>query len=154
MNATVELFRIPCPHAANSKIPSGKRCPDYHPLSPKGVKALLDYAKENCGNSGIVAAVQVRLTQAIPGMTCPKPIRGKVANRSEKLDQVYITGYKTGGTPELVHVIVAILQPWRHTLNFASYNSVGRFSFFWVPADVARTLSESDESKGSTRLWG
>ncbi len=111
MKATVELFRIPCPHAVNPKIPSGKTRPNYHPLTQKGVKALLDYAKQNSRNSGIVAAVQVRLTQAIPGMTCPNPTRGKVAKRSVELDEVFIAGYKTGGTPELVHAIVAILKP-------------------------------------------
>jgi hypothetical protein len=38
--------------------------------------------------------IQVRLNRAIPGMTCPRPIEGAVAQKMVRLDELYVSTLK------------------------------------------------------------
>jgi hypothetical protein len=103
-------FEIPCPHEADPSISHGVTLPDYHPLTTEEIAKLLNFAKEHKGDGCTVAAVQVRLGQAVKGCTCPRTIHGESARRSTQLDRIFVDRYELGGTPDLVEVIERLLD--------------------------------------------
>ena len=90
MNTTQTVtpqFIIRCPHAT-SNAPFDARMPDYHPLTRDELRALLTMAVT--AENPLTSQIQVRLTQAIRGMVCPRPLDGDVAERENKIDSLYI----------------------------------------------------------------
>lgn len=73
---------------------------DYYALSREEVQSLLEIAREKKINllegRGTsldvmsVSSIQVRLVQAICGMTCPRPITGNVSQKMNKLESLYV----------------------------------------------------------------
>jgi hypothetical protein len=51
-----------------------------------------------------LSAIQVRLGDAIPGMTCPHPITGPVSDRLNELDHLYVEAKESGNllAPEVI----------------------------------------------------
>ncbi len=77
-----------CGHLRNPKIPLEVRVDDHKPLTFEGLKSLLTAAvAANCQQR---AKIQVRLNQAISGMTCPRPIHGSVAGWASELNRLYV----------------------------------------------------------------
>lgn len=100
-------FERPCSHKVSN---AGQALPDCHPLTRTEVRDLLNFAME-AGQAA--AAVHVRLGQAIPGTTCPRPDSDSTVGRKHTaLNDAFVNGhggYRTGGTPERVAAIAAIL---------------------------------------------
>lgn len=71
---------------------------DYYPLTVTEVCQMLEAArfakkwiKSNPQEGTVqIANIQVRLGQGIPGMTCPRPIDGDVADKLCDLDSAYV----------------------------------------------------------------
>ena len=101
-------FRRPCPHESSSTKCS-TTLPDHHPLTREGVIELLNYAKDTT-EAQEWAKVTVRLTQAIPGMVCPAPLNGRVANKSTKLETLMAANPRAGATSEMVDAVMALIQ--------------------------------------------
>lgn len=53
----------------------------------------LALTEKNCQR---LSAIQCRLADAIPGMTCPHPIYGPVADRLNELDSLYVEAKEAG----------------------------------------------------------
>ena len=86
---------IACPHEID-KAGIHEVVSDYHPLSKEEIAHLLKTAVKNKGNVMKVSEVQVRLDQGIVGITCPRPVTGKVAKKLNELDSLFIEKYKEG----------------------------------------------------------
>jgi hypothetical protein len=84
---------IPCAHKKNG-VSTAKTVSDYHPLGIMQIRRLVARAKAETRrvspNGSVLASLQVRLTQGIPGMQCPRPIDGAVATRSSALDSLFV----------------------------------------------------------------
>jgi hypothetical protein len=100
------MKKIPCKHETGEVPDTHTTVSDYYPLSRDEVVTLLEEAKSG---GRIVSEVQVRLNQGIKGMTCPRPIVGDVAERSNKLDQFYVDNYEYGAIPRVVDTIMDLL---------------------------------------------
>lgn len=75
---------IRCPHNKDAKLLTTTTVPDFHPLTRKQLVELLETAIT--ANAVDKSKIQVRLNQAIPGMVCPRPIKGKINDILCKLD--------------------------------------------------------------------
>ena len=72
--------------------------PDHYPLTVSEICAMLEAARfakkwiKSNPEEGTqqIANIQVRLGQGIPGMICPRPIDGEVADRLHDLDSAYV----------------------------------------------------------------
>lgn len=98
----VHLKTIPCPHEKGASI--SEKLPDYHPINETEITELLGEAlrlaaildKPGIKNNahllvGRIAAIQVRLTQGIKGMTCPRPYcEENIARRMFLVDRQYV----------------------------------------------------------------
>jgi hypothetical protein len=85
-------FSIECSHGTCEEP-----VPDHHPLLVAEVIDLLqtaiaikDHAAFNPYAVNEIASIQVRLVQGIPGMECPRPIDGPVAERLNALEEAYV----------------------------------------------------------------
>lgn len=75
---------------------------DHYPLTTQEVIDLLEVARITKDNSGFnpqealqaLSSIQIRLDQAIPGMTCPRPIDGPVAEKQRAFDEAYVEWIK------------------------------------------------------------
>lgn len=85
MNTNID---IACPHERNRELPIKGIYPDHRPLTFPSLKILLKQASR--GSCQQRAQIQVRLTQAIPCMTCPLPAQGPAAYLSAQLDALYV----------------------------------------------------------------
>lgn len=86
-------YHIPCDHKhGNATIA------DHHPLTTQEVIDLLETARATKDHvdfnpreaTQIIASIQVRLGQGIPGLTCPRPIDGEVSKKLNALDHAYV----------------------------------------------------------------
>lgn len=77
-----------CPHERDKRKPTNASYSDYKPLGIEKLKLLLTVAAG--ADWKLQAKIQVRLTQAIPGMTCPRPTSGPVAKKMVTLDRLYV----------------------------------------------------------------
>jgi hypothetical protein len=68
---------IPCPHDQAGLL-CGLILPDYHPLTKAEVETLAR-AAVNATDIVDYSRAVLRLRQGIPGMTCPTPAEGEVA---------------------------------------------------------------------------
>lgn len=93
-------FEIPDPHEGNPSVKTSVELPDYHPIKEAELSELLSMASLS-RNPIIYAKVKVRLYQAIPGMTSPRPINGHAYNRMNELDTVFERGLEEGILPIL-----------------------------------------------------
>jgi hypothetical protein len=57
-----------------------------------------------------VAKIQCRLSDAVKGMTSPRPIDGPVAKRSAELNRVYVNGSRDGNLMELTDRIYDLIK--------------------------------------------
>lgn len=72
---------------------------DHHPLDNAELLKLLAEADSlalNEANVQRISAIQCRLADAIPGMTCPRPVDGLVAERLADLDHLYVQAKESG----------------------------------------------------------
>ncbi len=98
---------IRCPHERDRELRTDIYVSDHKPLTFREMKSLLETAATaDVHNRN---RIQVRLNQAIPGMTCPRPTVGKVARRMTRLDALYV---KTDpkNLPEMADAFWAIIQ--------------------------------------------
>jgi hypothetical protein len=87
-------FTVYCPFCSGE---TEEEVSDYHPLTVQELVALLQEAvtikagmDENPYAIGEISNIQVRLRQAIPGMVCPYPCFGSLAERIHKVNRAYI----------------------------------------------------------------
>jgi hypothetical protein len=78
-----------CPHGRDRSISPESRQDDYNPLSFEELRELLEAA--SVGNWQDRARIQMRLTRAIPGMTCPRPTNGPAARKISLIDELYVS---------------------------------------------------------------
>lgn len=77
-----------CPHERGEVKPATAKCADHKPLTLAELEGLLQMAvTANCQHR---VRIQVRLNQAIPGMTCPRPINGVAAAKMGKIGKLYV----------------------------------------------------------------
>lgn len=94
---------IPCPHATLARSDVLATLPDYHPLQFSDVVAILEEASALPGDKNFASrasALQIRLNQGIPGITCPRAITGRAADAQAALDDFYVNVFlkhRSGG---------------------------------------------------------
>lgn len=108
---------------------------DYHYLDREDISRLLSRAKHATAIQD-VAAIQVRLTQGIHGMTCPRPNDGVVALRSVALDVLFVTLVRDhGDEPWCVELFAALMglpgSPARRILTAHDYPPIGVTTRDW-----------------------
>lgn len=98
-------FHVPCNHER------GVTVPDFHPLSLEEVCALL-VAAPSCDSSRERSSIHIRLCQAIPGMTCPRPIDGPVAEKDDAMSALWVEWCESGfpDPPAMVRKIFEVIQ--------------------------------------------
>ena len=102
---------ILCPHHSGAIEDYREPTPNHHPVSKEDVAELLRLAaQESAKNKRQVAKIQLRLGQGIPGMICPRPSEGPVAQKLQELGATFTAEYHKGDDPDLVDRIKAILQ--------------------------------------------
>ena len=94
-------IKVECPHITG-KVPISKVVSDYYPLNKREIANLLEMAAKNRDDAITVSEVQVRLDQGIAGITCPRPIKGKIAERLNELDSLFVKEYEKGSSPDIV----------------------------------------------------
>ena len=103
-----DKIKIACPHMTG-KIPTSETVSDYYPLNKEEISKLLTIAANNKGNVKLVSEVQVRLDQGIVGITCPRPITGKEAEKLKELDNIFIEEYEKKVSPDTVDKLYKIM---------------------------------------------
>jgi len=101
-----------CPHDRGECFPADKTVANYKPLSADEVTELLALAKtalEQRDGRGF-SKIQVRFGQAIPGMTCPKPINGLVAERLNRLDRYFVDCAGEGPTARNINELSRLIR--------------------------------------------
>lgn len=103
-----DKIKIECPHITR-KLDIKETVNDYYPLTKTEISKLLATAANNQGNLSLISEVQVRLNQGITGITCPRPITGKVANKLKELDNIFVKEYERGPSHDLVDKLYKIM---------------------------------------------
>lgn len=98
---------IPCPHDSGS-VPYYKTAPDHHPLTKEEIARLLEEAKDD-ESQILVAKVQIRLHQGIPGQVCPREISGPIADKECEINKLFVGNYRKGADPKLVDQLYEII---------------------------------------------
>jgi len=87
-------FSVYCPYCNGD---AQEEVADYHPLSVQELVVLLQEAvtlkasrEGNPYATNELSSIQKRLRQAIPGMVCPYPCFGPLAERLHNVNRVYI----------------------------------------------------------------
>lgn len=106
----ITKIEIPCRHETG-EVTDNSVVDDYHPLTWMEVaKLLITAAKSGYREDYVtVSIIQVRLTQGIVGMTCPRPIKGEIARKEYQLNTLYMERYIEGGIPEIVDELYSIM---------------------------------------------
>lgn len=76
-----------CKHEREN-ISTGRTVSDYQPLSKDEIASLLLTA--STADHRLANQIQIRLTQGIRGILCPRQIDGEVARRSAELESLYV----------------------------------------------------------------
>jgi hypothetical protein len=100
-------FEIPCGHGEDDD--ETRKIPDHYPLDRRGIEDMLKLAQRHQDDFVTVTRIQIRLCKAIPGMTCPLPETGDIADRAYKLDAAFVNEYQRGAAPDLVDRIAQII---------------------------------------------
>jgi len=87
---------IPCPHR-DILIPDSEVAPDHHPLNWDDVVQLMSWARLSY-DCQCINQIHVRLVQGIPGMECPSPIDGPVAEKLFELDELFVDALRFPST--------------------------------------------------------
>ena len=103
-----DKIKIACSHMTR-KVGINETVSDYYPLTKEEISELLTTAANNKGDVSLISGVQVRLNQGIVGITCPRPITGKVAEKLNELDKIFIKEYKSGSSPDTVDKLHKIM---------------------------------------------
>lgn len=76
-------YKIPCKHETGEVRDTEIQVNDHHPL--------LSIALQ-CTDFQVVASIQCRLGQGIPGMVCPQDTEGPVARANALMDEAFVAG--------------------------------------------------------------
>ena len=109
-SSTVGDLWIPCPHDQAGLSCPVPTLPDYHPLSKEEVETLAEIAASTT-DIAIYSRAVVRLCQGIPGMTCPRPADGDIAEICTWIERFMadmVAGDKGGYAPLTVLVRVLV----------------------------------------------
>ena len=88
---TFQKFHIECPAGHEGRVN------DHYPLTRDEVRCLLEEARKRYDGANVlyhpsdVRSIQTRLDQAIPGMTCPRPIDGEVSDIEHQMNSFYVS---------------------------------------------------------------
>ena len=106
----ITKIEIPCRHETG-EIADNSVVDDYHPLTWMEIAELLITAAKSRieGDHTTVSVIQVRLVQGIIGMTCPRPVTGRIAEKMNRLEELYVERYIEGGIPEIVDELHSIM---------------------------------------------
>lgn len=107
------MNRIPCPHETREVADWTQDAPDHHPLSDREIEELADTALTLRASGKHVAEIQVRLAQAIPGMTCPRACAGPVSDRLEAMEREFVGGLIAGRRDEWIRRLQEIINGGR-----------------------------------------
>lgn len=102
------MKEIPCPHQNPFYHNSLETLPDHHRLSREEIIDLMEEAKVS--DEPTAAQISRRLIQGIPGMVCPVPFFGPLAERAMKLSLFFIQNYTKGSAPDVVDGIISLLS--------------------------------------------
>jgi hypothetical protein len=101
-------------HDIHCSHPRGTTVPDYYPLTRGEIGRLVSIALAGSLTAPryfTTSTVQVRLTQGISGMTCPRPADGEVAERMHAMDSLFIEWmHAPGNVVELINSLDMILS--------------------------------------------
>lgn len=98
---------IKCKHITEN-VPTSITLADYYPLSKEEVGQLLTMAAQS---PRLINEIQIRLCQAVPGATCPYLIEGRNAERTAKLERLYVDGLNDLDTlPNLTDEIFQLIS--------------------------------------------
>lgn len=90
-------FEVPCPHHG-SNLSEPEPLPDYHPLTKDEIARLLLRQENLIKTPGFMPrefyAIICRFSQAIKGMTCPRPIDGTVSDKDTALNRLLVEIYE------------------------------------------------------------
>jgi len=114
-------YDLPCPHEQGHLTLANDdddwTYPNYHPLTRDDLAALLTRAQQT-DNTFTAASIQVRLTQAIPGMVCPTPLvddddpaLAVAAQKAVWLDDAFVDHREAGALVRLAEAFWALLRP-------------------------------------------
>ncbi len=108
-NEVVQLS-MPCLHEIGKETDHARKVPDYHPLTDLEIQELLDMAAGCTDDAYILSRILKRLTQGVPGVTCPRELFGPVGDRVMRVRKLFIKNHYLGGTDELVKKFVLLLD--------------------------------------------
>lgn len=103
-----DKIKIACQHLTGN-VATNETISDYHPLTKEEISKLLTTASNNLHDITIISEIQVRLDQGIVGITCPRPITGKVAEKLNELDSIFIKEYERKVTPDIVEKLYKVM---------------------------------------------
>lgn len=99
-------YTIPCVHETQG-LPITEKVADYHPLTVEELRELLTIARSAIHD--VQVDICCRIEQAIPGMTCPSPMLGPVAELDAELLRVYTDWSESSDPVESVMDRIAAL---------------------------------------------
>ena len=79
---------IKCKHETEN-IHISETLDDHHPLTANEIKKLLERALVVRGNAVCFSEIQCRLIQGVPGITCPHPVHGVVAQKVNHIEKEF-----------------------------------------------------------------
>lgn len=98
-------FTIPCIHETKD-VPALETVADYHPLTLEEVSMLIQLAYALKVDGQKVADIQVRLSQGIMGMTCPRPTEGEISRRLTIIEKLFTEAMENYKPP--IYPILAV----------------------------------------------
>ncbi|MEI8339771.1 MAG: hypothetical protein WCF94_03860 [bacterium] len=102
-----KLYPIPCLHEAGKETNWHKTVPDYYPLSKGEIAQLLDEAKTVKHLE--TAQILCRLHQGVIGKECPDQAHGPIAEKMERIANIYWGNLEKGASDEIVDEIHKIM---------------------------------------------
>ena len=90
-------YDLPCAHTNDEH--EGVIVDDFHPLSREEIASLCSIAQST--DDITVASIQLRLFQAMLGMTCPPPLKGNMRERLDRLGAYYVNNIHHYGCDRL-----------------------------------------------------
>lgn len=104
-----DILNISCLHEREG-VSTDIEVPDYSPLSPGELADLMVIATDST-DFRLRNSIHCRLAKAIPGMVCPRPIEGDIADRSTLINHLYMDEITHGRTEGFIerffHIIGA-----------------------------------------------
>jgi len=100
-------IEIPCPHEVEQFKNLKQVVPDYHPLSKEDITKMLTIAKTS--QEPLTSRIHSRLTQGIVGMTCPRPVMGKLGIKQRQLNNLFVETLLQSAEHDLVEKFYQIM---------------------------------------------